>query len=162
MLYSLDFLYADTLACHFAVLCLFNIGKETLFGNSASVIAILSIVHSEFPKFLIVLAGLPTKFFHLLAILVQNIGIETLWISIGKFKPFLFCQLNNFGCNFTRQTTTLTKYHTPHALIHTAETWFILSTGKQVHQCDVLYILAERCYKRRITYTWPYICNLIE
>ena len=127
MLYGLYLLNAYTLACHLAVLCLFNVGKETLLGNTALVVAVLALVHCKLPKLLVVLSLVPAKLFHLLAVRIKRIGVEALRVSSGELVAFLLCKRNNLWRNFTRQVSALTQNHTPHALVHAAETWLVLS-----------------------------------
>ena len=83
-------------------------------------------------------------------------------VDIGKLAALLLSQLDQLGSDGTRNLATLAENHTPHSLVHHYKAALALLDSQQVHQRDVLDILAERSNQWRIAHARPYVLNLIE
>ena len=119
-------------------------------------------MHSQLPQLFVVLTVLPSVLVHLLAEIVEGIGIEGVWIGIGELATLFLGQFNQFRGNLSRNLTALAENHTPHRVVHHHEAALALFHCEEVHQGDVLHILAERCYQWGIAYARPYIFYFVE
>ena len=119
-------------------------------------------MHSEFVEFLVVLSVIPSVLVHFLAEVVECVRNECTRVCIGKFASLLSSKVFEFLVDFARYASALAENHSPHRVVHHDETSLALCHGEQVHEGDVLHILAERCHEWWITYARPYVFNLIE
>ena len=119
-------------------------------------------MHGEFQKFLVVLTAIPTILFHLLDEAVELVGIVRLRVFGAEFVALFFGQSHNFGCQFAGQLTALAEDHAPDGVVHHRIAGFVHRFGEEIHQSNVLHILAEGRNEGRITHTRPHISHFVE
>ena len=148
---------------HSSIFCLLQVSLKTLLCHTTLEWAILLWVHSQLEELLIVRTSFPSVFFHLLAEVIQIIGIECLHITCKELQPLLLSQFLDFRCHLAWQLTALAENHAPNALV-SKQTVARLALGlcHNIHQSDILDILTERGHQWRITYLRPYIFHFVK
>ncbi len=139
-----------------------NVCKELDLRLSRTVCLILRRVHGVFKQLLVVFSYLPMLFVHHLTVLVERVGIVVLRVAGEELASFGFRFLDNLGSKLSGQSASLSEDHVPYIVGNHAPTLLALLHLHHVHQREVLHILAERCYKWRITDARPYIRHLVE
>ena len=119
-------------------------------------------MHGILKEFLIILSEFPLVFFHQLAVLIKRIGIIVLRVAVEEFTSLTFRLFHDFGRKLTRQFTGFAQQHIPNIVGYHAPTFLAFLHSHHVHHGQVLYILAERGYQRRVTYTRPYVSHFVE
>ena len=119
-------------------------------------------MHGIFEEFFIIFSQIPFILFHHLAILVERIRIIILWISGEELTAFTFRFLHEFRSQRTRQFTCLAQQHIPDIISDHTPTFLAFFHGNHIHHRQILNVLAERSYQRRITYTRPYISYFVK
>ena len=136
---------------------------EALLGGAALVVAVLRRVHGQLEEFLVVGTEFPAVLLHLLAVVVHIVRIEGLDVAFEEFEALLGGEFLDFRSDRSGQLAAAAQDHAPDALVgEQAVARLALCFGHDVHQGDVLHILAERGHERRITDLRPYIFNLFE
>ena len=119
-------------------------------------------MHSQLEQFLFVGTDFPALLFHHLAVLGQFVGIVVLRHSVEELETLFLGQLDDFGRQRSGQTTALAEDHVPLVLLHVGEARFALDFGADVHQRDVLDILAERGHQTRRAHHRPHGSHFVE
>ena len=119
-------------------------------------------MHGEFEEFFVVLTELPPILIHLLAELVEFVGIVALRIIGLKLAPFGLGHLDEFGSYRAGELTALAQDHVPDIVGYHAPASLALLHLHHVHQREVLDILAEWGDEAGITHLGPYVCHLIK
>ena len=135
---------------------------ESLLRNTALIVAILSLVHSEFEEFLLILTFVPTFVFHHLTEFREFVRIHVLRVAGIEFQVLFFGQVNDFRRKFSRELAHAAENHVPSVFVDSGPSRFAVEHVHQVHERSILHILAERCNKWWITKSWPYILDFIE
>ena len=128
--------------CLFA--CSLKILEETIFGDSALVVAVLSLVHCKLEELLVVLTAVPALVLHHRAELVEFVREGILRGSCVEFKTFVFRKLNYLRSKFSRKSTHLSEDHVPCILVDGCPARLSLESAHKVHERRILHILAER------------------
>ena len=119
-------------------------------------------MHGVLEEFLKVLAKFPTLLLHLLLVILQVIGVVVLGIACLELTPLLLGHSNDFGCYRTRQLTALAQDHVPDVVGYHAPALLALLHLDDIHQSQVLDILAEGSNETGITHLGPYVSHLVE
>ena len=139
-----------------------EVGEETFLGDAALVVAVLLLVHGELEELLFVLTFVPAVFGHLLAEAVEVVGIVFLRVGVGEFVTLRFGQLDELGIDGAGQTAALTENHAPHIVVHHGEAGLALGQREQVHERNVLDVLAERRDQGGIAHLRPDVGHLVK
>ena len=119
-------------------------------------------MHSQFEELFVVLSVVPSVLVHLLAELVERIGIEGVRVGVGELLALFLGESHQLGSYRAGHLAALAQYHAPHSIVHHDEAALALCHREQVHQGDVLGVLAERCHQWRIADHRPYVLHLVE
>ena len=119
-------------------------------------------MHGEFEKFLIVLAAVPAVGFHFLDKSRESIGIGILGVTREKLIVFLFGEVDDKRVERAREIAGAAEDHAPAILIDIREARLTVGEGHDIHQSDILGILAERGDERWVTEHRPDTFDLLE
>ena len=144
------------------ILCLLQVGEEVLLCLAALVVAVLLGVHGELEEFLVILSVVPAVLVHLLLEVVEGVGEQCVGVHVGELAALLLGKLHQLWVDGSGNLAALAEDHTPHGVVHHHEAALALLHGEEVHQGDVLGILAEGGHQWRITHAWPYVLHLVE
>ena len=129
---------------------------------SALVSLILLRVHSIFEEFLVVFSKIPSLFFHLLAIYIEVVGIVFLRVIGLELTSFRLCHIHEHlvhrSCEFAR----LAENHVPYIVGYERPALLSFLHLHDIHQCEVLDILGERCHEARVTHLGPDVRHFVE
>ena len=155
-------LFGCEFAAHLGILGGLQVCQEVFLGLSALIVAILLGVHGQLKQLFVVLTIFPAVLVHLLAEVVERVGQQRVRVCICKFATLLLGQRHQFGIDGTGYLATLAEDHTPHGLVHHHKPSLALLDGEEVHQRDVLHILAERSNQWRIAHARPHVFHFAE
>ena len=119
-------------------------------------------MHGEFEQLFVVFAAIPTVSFHLLDVFGQRVGIGILRHAVVELEAVFLGQLHDFGSQRSGKFAGLAENHAPAVLVNIAETGFALCHRHNVHQGDILGVLAEGGHQGRITEHGPDKLNFLE
>ena len=119
-------------------------------------------MHGKLEKLLVILTIFPAILIHFLLEIIQGILQQGTGIDVRKRTTLLLSQFLQLWGNLPWYLSGLTQDHSPHIVIHVDIPSFPLLQRKEVHQRDVLHILAERGHQWWIAHTRPHISHLSE
>ena len=162
MLDGQHLLDTHALASKSLVLGLLQVGLEALLGDAALVVAILAFVHGQLEELLVVLAFVPAFVLHDLAELVEFVGIVALRVGGCELASLLLGEGHDFGGHFAWELAALAQDHAPDGVVHHRVAGLAHRLGQQVHQGDVLRVLAEGRDEWGIAHLGPHVGHLVE
>ena len=119
-------------------------------------------MHSEFEEFFVVFAELPAVLLHLSAELIQRIGVVELRIFGGELEALFLRQVDDLLIELAGQTARLPEDHAPRVVVDSLPAALADGEVVDVHQSDVLDVLAEWRDEWGIAEARPYVGDFVE
>ena len=118
---------------------------ETAFCLARLVFTILFLVHCKLEQLFVVLTAIPAFFLHLFDEMRQCIRVVVLRVACEELEAFLLGEFHDLRCQSAREFSGFAENHVPCGRVDRClVTRLALAHREEVHQGDVLGVLAER------------------